>query len=126
MDSKHLKILKYLPLLSLLGFLGFIKNANNHFNYSRFIFFGFIFAYWEYRFLSSEPKKEILNECHYRTKYIIYPFASILCLVLIFLFHFELISYEELINLAALLIGFLAIIGTFITHRLYNKLSVKQ
>lgn len=126
MNSKRLKILKYLPLLSVLGFLGFIKNGDNHFNYSRFIFFGFIFAYWEYKFLSSEPKKEILNECHHRTKYVIYPIAAILCLVFILLFHFNIISYEVLINLSVLSIGLLAITGIFITQKLYNKLLMKQ
>lgn len=125
MDSKHLKLLKYLPWLSLLGFLGFIKNADNHFNYSRFIFFGFIFAYWEYRFLSSNPKKEILNQCHHRTKHLLYPFAAILCFVFIFMFHFELISCEVLINLVALSVGLLAIMSIFFTQKIYNNLSTK-
>lgn len=126
MSTVHLKLLKYLPLLSLLGFLGFIKDGNNHFTYSRFIFFGFIFAYWEYKFLLTEPKEELLNECHHRTKCILYPFAALFCVVFILMSYFSLISSETLINLAILTIGLLAVTSIFITQKLYHNLSKKS
>lgn len=121
MHSIRLKILKYLPLLSLFGFLGFIKTADNHFNYPQFSFFVFIFAYWEYKFLATEPQKEILVKCYRQTKHILYPFAVILCLALIVMFYFNWISSNTLFTLATFFISFLVILGIFIPQKLYFK-----
>lgn len=124
MKALHLKLLKYLPLLSVLGFLGFIKTVDNHFNYSYFGFFVFLFAYWEYKFLLSEPQEEILDECYRWTKkYIIYPVAAILCLVFILMFYFKWIGYDTLIDLAVLSICLLAVSGMFIVQKRYYKLK---
>ncbi len=126
MSSIHLIILKYLPLLSPLGFLGFIKTADNQFNYSRFGFFIFVFAYWEYRFLVSEPQKEILAKCYCQTKHFLYPFAAIFFLIFIIMFYFKWFSYNTLYGIAALCICLLIILGIFMPQKLYVKFSKKQ
>lgn len=125
MNSIRLKILKYLPLLSLLGFSGFIRTPDNHLDYSRFGFFVFISAYWEYKFLAAEPQKDLLAECYRKTKRIIYPFATIFFLFIIILFYFSWVDYNTLLDLATLFIVFLVLLGVFIPQRLYYKLSKK-
>ena len=125
MNSIHLILLKYLPLLSPLGFFGFIKTVDNHFNYSRFGFFVFVFAYWEYKFLVSEPQKEILTECYRQTKHILYPLATIFCLTFIIMFYFKWFSYNTLYGIMVLCICFLIILGIFIPQKLYIKFSKK-